>query len=113
MRQFLLLLVAPIALTIMGGCREQAAEPAVDMARLRDAMQEHTETLYWIHLRLDTAATEISNAQIAIEEGNASAAEYMAANAYRELIKADEAVLDLGKDLQESLNLDVNRANRR
>ena len=47
-----------------------------------------------------------------MQEGNCSGSEYMASNAYRELKKADEAVLDLGQDLQELLNLDVERANR-
>ena len=87
-------------------CSPAEQEPRIDQAQLREAIQEKTERLYWIHLRLDTASTEISNAQTAAQEGNLSAVGFHAAEAYRALERADQAVLELGEQLQKIANLD-------
>lgn len=112
MRTFLIPLFTAAVLAVTG-CGDKPAQATTDMAQLRQAIQQKTEALYWIHLRLDTAVTEISNAQLAMQEGNCSGSEFMPATAYRELNKANEAVLDLGRELQELVNSDVERANRR
>lgn len=77
------------------------------MAELQREMQERTEDVLLIHLKLDTAASEISKAQAAAREGNFSAAEFHAQEAYRTLEQADESLLDLGRDLQEMVDLDI------
>jgi hypothetical protein len=81
-------------------------EPQVDMAALQREIQQITERMYWIHLRLDTSSNEIANAEAAARGGNASAAGYHAAEAYRSLEQADEALLELGEQLQEMAGLD-------
>ena len=87
-------------------CKPAPEEPETDMTALRQDIQKTTERMYWIHLRLDTAATEISNAEAAAREGNTSAAEFHASEAYRSITQADEALLELGQDMQEMVNLD-------
>lgn len=102
-------ILLPVAVTIalgLGACKPAPEAPAVDLAALRQDIQKKTERMYWIHLRLDTAATEISNAEIAAREGNSSAAEFHAAEAYRSIEQADEALLELGQKMQEMVNLD-------
>ncbi len=101
-----MLLVASLVL-VLGACRPQPPADAPDPAELKRLMQQKTERLLWIHLRLDTAANEIAEAQAAVRAGNTSAAEFHAQEAYRSLETADEAVLDLGRQLQEMVNLDV------
>jgi len=96
----------------LGACRQAGQQPAVDMAAMRAAMQEHTETLLLIHFKLDNALEEISAAEAAAERAGCDTAGYRAADAYRELQAADEQLLDLGRDLQELVNLDVGAANR-
>lgn len=81
-------------------------EPRVDTAALQRDIQQKTERMYWIHLRLDTASTEIANAEAAAREGNLSAAEFHAAEAYRSIEQADEALLELGTQMQEMAGLD-------
>lgn len=107
-------LVITFALTLLlfllAACKPAPAQPVVDMAALRQDIQEKTERMYWIHLRLDTASTEITNAEEAAGEGNASAAEFHASEAYRSLQQADEALLELGQQMQEMVNLDQNPA---
>lgn len=95
---------------LLAACKPAPAQPGIDMAALRQEIQEKTERMYWIHLRLDTASTEISNAEAAATEGNVSAAEFHAAEAYRSLQQADEALLELGQQMQEMVNLDQNPA---
>jgi hypothetical protein len=95
-----------VSLVCLGGCRQPDAQPAADMAALRAAMQEHTETLLLIHFKLDNAIKEISAAETQAAEGGCATAGYHAADAYRELQAADEQLLDLGRDLQELVNLD-------
>ena len=106
------LALALVALLCLGGCREPAPPPAVDMAAMRAAMQEHTETLLLIHFKLDNALEELSAAELKAEEGGCATAGYHAADAYREIQAADEQLLDLGRDLQELVNLDAASANR-
>ena len=60
-----------------------------------------------LHLRLDTAANEIAQAEAAARDGNSSAAQFHAQEAYRSLETADEAVLELGQQLQQMVNLDI------
>jgi len=81
-------------------------EPAFDVDAWRADVQRQTERMYWIHLRLDTASEEISKAEFAAEEGNTSAAAFHAAEAYRAVQRADEALLELGEQLQKKANLD-------
>jgi hypothetical protein len=92
---------------LLTGCSPQPAGDGPDPAELKRQVQQKTERLLWIHLRLDTAANEIAAAQAAARAGNTSAAEFHAQEAYRSLETADEAVLELGRQLQEMVNLDI------
>ena len=96
----------------LAGCQQADPQPAVDVAAMRAAMQEHTETLLLIHFKLDNALQAIAAAEAQAEEGGCATAGYHAADAYRELQVADEQLLDLGRDLQELVNLDAASANR-
>jgi hypothetical protein len=97
--------VAAILVFMLAGC-SPPPEPEFDVAALRQDIQKKTERMYWIHLRLDTAATEISNAEVAAQEGNVSAAEFHAAEAYRSIGQANQALLELGQQMQEMAGLD-------
>lgn len=108
-KQRLLALCVMLILAGAGGCQQQAPEPAFDMAKLQADVQEKTRDLYRIHLKLDTAATEIGKAEAAIQEGNYSAADFHVAEAYRAVATADEALLDLGQGLQQAVNLDLEK----
>jgi hypothetical protein len=103
---------AALLLGALAGCRQPTPPPDVDMARMRAAMQEHTETLLLIHFKLDNALKEVSAAETQAEEGGCATAGYHAADAYRELRAADDQLLELGRDLQELVNLDAASANR-
>jgi hypothetical protein len=100
------LLAAGMALAL-AACGPQPDTRGPDPAELKRKMQQKTERLLWIHLRLDTAANEIARAEAAAREGNTSAAGFHAQEAYRSLETADEAVLELGRQLQEMVNLDI------
>lgn len=89
------------------GCQEKAKAPETDMLALRQAVMKKTEQIYYIHLKLDSASTEISKAEMKASGGDCSDTEYLTAEAYRNLEKADEALLELGRDLQELFNLDI------
>jgi len=104
-----LLLAVPAGL---GACRQPESPPAVDMVAMRAAMQEHTETLLLIHFKLDNALKELTAAEAQAEQCGCSTAGYHATDAYREVQAADEQLLDLGRDLQALVNLDVADANR-
>ena len=97
---------ALLAAALVSACGPAPSAPGEDMAKLRQDMQKKTERLYWIHLRLDTASTEIAKAEEAARAGNTSAAEFHAAEAYRSIGQANEAVLELGTQLQEIAGLD-------
>lgn len=101
--------IALAVLVAAGAAACEAPEPAAgpDPAALKRQVQQHTEELLRIHLRLDSAASEISLAESAARDGNTSAAEFHAQEAYRNLETADEALLDLGRRLQEMVNLDI------
>jgi len=103
-RLLLLLLVSILALV---GCQEQAPEPGVDMTALRQAVLKKTEEIYQIHLKLDTAAADITAAEVKARNADCSDAEYLAADAYRILEQADQDLLQLGHDLQVLFDLDV------
>jgi hypothetical protein len=111
MKKFIFALMMTLLAGLVG-CRQAGQQPAVDMAGMRAAMQEHTETLLLIHFKLDNALKEISAAEIQAEQGGCATAGYHAADAYRELQAADEQLLDLGRDLQAMVNLDAAAANR-
>jgi hypothetical protein len=113
MRRFRFMLILFATLAIPCGCQKQAPEPGVDMTELRQAILKKTEDLYWIHLRLDSAAADITAAELKARNADCSDAEFLAADAYRNLEKADQALLQLGKDLQVLFNLDVEIANSR
>jgi hypothetical protein len=93
------------------GCQEQAPEPGVDITALRQAVLKKTEELYQIHLKLDTAAANITAAEVKARGADCSDAEYLAADAYRILEQADQDLLQLGRDLQVLFNLDVEVTN--
>ena len=112
MRRFNRLMILLMSLTILSACQGKPAEPAPDMTALRQAVQKHTEQIYLIHLKLDSASADITKAELKARGADCSDAEYLAADAYRNLEQADEALLELGRDLQELFNLDVKQANR-
>jgi len=112
MRKIRLLLAISILIPVLCSCQQQAPEPEINVAELRRDMQKKTEELFRIHLKLDTAINEISEAETAARDQNHSAAEFDAAEAYRSLVQADEALLDLGRNLQASVGLDIKDANR-
>jgi hypothetical protein len=88
------------------GCQQQADDSGRELARLRGEMVAKQELLYRIHLDLDTAVNEVLAARQAMQDGNASAADYHASEAYRVLTRADDLVLDMGRDLQVLFDLD-------
>jgi hypothetical protein len=94
---------------LLGGCQADTGPSAADYERLQAAVLKKQELLLQIHLDLDTAAAEISDAEQTAQEGNCSGAEFHSAEAYRALRKADEAILDLGRELQALFNLDSSR----
>ena len=94
------------------GCQQAAPEPKIDMAAMQQAVLKKTQELYLIHLKLDTAAANITEAELKANSGECADAEYMAADAYRNIVKADEDLLQLGRDLQALFNLDVRAANQ-
>ncbi|MGK2926512.1 MAG: hypothetical protein ACSLE2_12925, partial [Lysobacterales bacterium] len=56
------------------GCKPAEPPAGPDPAIARAALQAHTERLLWIHFRLDSALTEIEQAEAKAREGNTSAA---------------------------------------
>jgi hypothetical protein len=111
MRLAQLLLILLVSILGLHGCREQAPEPGVDMTALRQAVLKKTEELYLIHLKLDSAAADITAAEVKARNADCSDAEYLAADAYRVLEQADQDLLQLGGDLQVLFNLDVEITN--
>ena len=111
MRRFQFPLTLIVSVLALYGCQKQAPEPEVDMVKLRQAVLKTTQDLYLIHLKLDTAAADITAAELKAASADCSDAEYLAADAYRTLEKADQDLLQLGTDLQELFNLDVSIAN--
>jgi hypothetical protein len=95
----------------LAGCQQQAQEPSVDMTALRQEVLKKTQDLYRIHLRLDSTASDITAAELKARNAECSDAEYLAADAYRNLEEADQAVLQLGRELQALFNLDAEMAN--
>jgi hypothetical protein len=110
MRQFFLPATLLLSLALLSGCQDKTPQPGVDMNALRLAVQKKTEQLYLIHLKLDTAAADITKAELKAQSGDCSDAEYLAAEAYRNIEKADQSVLELGRELQELFNLDIEGA---
>ena len=111
MRRTRLLLILVISILGLYGCQEQAPESGVDMTALRQAVLKKTEEIYQIHLKLDTAAADITAAEVKARNADCSDAEYFAADAYRVLEQADQDLLQLGRDLQVLFNLDVEITN--
>ena len=109
MRSITALLLAPLLAMSLAACQPKPSASEAELAKLRQDLQKKTERIYWIHLRLDTAATEITDAEIAAREGNTSAAGFHAAEAYRSIEQADQALLELGTQVQEIAGLDQNQ----
>ena len=59
-----LISVAVVIALLSGACKPAPAEPEVDLAALRQDIQKKTERMYWIHLRLDTAATDVNSTDV-------------------------------------------------
>lgn len=112
MSRFVILPTLLLSLVSLTACQQKVPEPEIDLQALRQAVMKKTEQIYLIHLKLDTAATEITSAETKARGSDCSGAEYHAADAYRNVQQADEALLQLGRDLQELFNLDVAKANR-
>ena len=100
------LAAAAVLALLVSACGEQESEQPRDTAALQQKIQEKTQDLYRIHLKLDTAAAELEKAEAAIESGNVSAAGFHVAEAHRAVVRADNELLDLGQGLQQAVNLD-------
>lgn len=111
MRRILLLLILLVSILGLHGCREQAPEPGVDMTALRQAVLKKTEELYLIHLKLDSAAADITAAEVKARNADCSDAEYLAADAYRIVEQADQDLLQFGHELQVLFDLDTETTN--
>lgn len=94
---------------LLTACGQNKAPAGPDMAALQRDVQEKTEDILLIHLKLDTALTEVAKAEAAAQEGNHSAASFHASEAYRALETADSDLLDLGRRLQEMVHLDIDK----
>ena len=111
MRLAQLLLILLVLILGLNGCREQAPEPGVDMTALRQAVLKKTEELYQIHLKLDSAAADITAAEVKARNADCSDAEYLAADAYRIVEQADQDLLQFGHELQVLFDLDTETTN--
>jgi hypothetical protein len=112
MKQIATILLLTAAIVALAACRQQAPQPKVDMVKLRQSVQEQTEKLYLIHLKLDSAMKEITEAEQRARGADCASAEYVAAEAYRYLAQADDDLIQLGQDLQALFGLDAAKANR-
>ena len=109
MSKLMRIFMAAATAILMTACGQNTAPAGPDMASLQRDMQEKTEDILLIHLKLDTALTEIAKAEAAAQEGNSSAASFHASEAYRSLATADSDLLDLGRRLQEMVHLDIDK----
>jgi hypothetical protein len=73
---------------------------------VRQEIQRSTESLYWVHLRLDTARSALQEADLALSSGQNSAAAYHLAEAIRVIEQADDRVLEMGTQMQQAFGLD-------
>jgi len=112
MRRSVALPIGVLSLALLSACQDKEARPEDEMRELRQAMIRKTEQIYLIHLKLDSASKDITSAEMKARNADCSDAEYLAADAYRNLEKADQDLLELGRELQELFNLDVSQANR-
>ena len=112
MKKIPITLLLAVSIVAMAACRQQAPQPQVDMVKLRQSVQDQTEKLYLIHLKLDSAMKEITEAEERARSADCASAEYVAAEAYRYLVQADDDLIELGQDLQELFGLDAAKANR-
>lgn len=97
------------ALAVTTACERKTEAPPFDLVKLQSQAQALTEDLYRIHLKLDTAAREISEAETAIAEGNNSGAAFHTTEAYRAVTKADDELIELGRALQRAVSLDIKK----
>ena len=111
MRRAHLLLFLLSSILALHGCQKHESDPSVNMTLLRQAVLKKTEDLYRIHLKLDSAAADITEAELKAGNSDCSDAEYLAADAYRNLEQADQDLLQLGRDLQVLFNLDAETVN--
>jgi len=107
MHRSMFLPILILVLVCLTGCQEKAKAPETDMLALRQAVLKKTQQIYLVHLKLDTASTEITKAEMKARSGDCSDSEYLAAEAYRNLQRADEDLLELGRELQALFNLDI------
>lgn len=109
MRRFMILPILILGLAVLTACQDKTAQPDVDMQALRQEVLKKTEQIYLIHLKLDSASNDITKAELKAKSGDCSDAEYLAAEAYRNLAQADEDLLELGRELQVLFNLDIEK----
>ena len=95
-----------VASSLLAACQPGSEAAGADMKRLQKQILARQDLLLNIHLELDSAARDISDAHLMAQDGNCSGAEFHSAEAYRRLRAADEAILDLGRDLQALFNLE-------
>jgi hypothetical protein len=88
------------------GCADSASTSGTSSAASRAEIQEVTEDLYWIHLRLDTARSALDEADLALSGGDEATASFHVAEAQRALQRADDKVLELGQEVQKAFDLD-------
>jgi hypothetical protein len=100
---------ALLAAFMLTACGQQTSDSGPDPASLKRQVQEMTETLYWVHLRLDTVMEELEQAEASLDAGDPATAGYHVAEANRAVLKADEKVLELGGELQQMAGLDIGR----
>jgi len=112
MKQIPVILLLTAAIVALAGCRQPPPQPQVDLVKLRQSIQEQTEKLYLIHLKLDSAMREVTEAEQRAQGADCASAEYAAAEAYRYLAQADDDLIQLGQDLQALFGLDAAKANR-
>jgi chromosome segregation ATPase len=110
MHRPIILIILLLGLTGLSGCQEKAKAPEPDMMALRQAVMKKTQEIYLIHLKLDSASSEITKAELKARDGDCSDTEYLTAEAYRNLQNADEDLLELGRELQVLFNLDIDVA---
>jgi hypothetical protein len=107
MRQYVLFISLIFTLFLLAACSRETPAPQQDMGKLRQAVQQKTEQLYFIHLKLDSAAKSLAEAESRARQADCGDAEYHAADAYDYLVKADEDLIALGQELQALFNLDA------
>jgi hypothetical protein len=79
MHRPIILIILLLGLTGLSGCQEKAKAPEPDMMALRQAVMKKTQEIYLIHLKLDSASSEITKAELKARDGDCSDTEYLTA----------------------------------